>query len=82
MCMKEVGGGGSVQGEVRVGVVLRWVLGVGGEGEVCRRDRGHVLSCAFCIRDGGACVWVGVGNASGCSCGVFVCKQVCVAWGH
>lgn len=28
MYMKEVGGGGSVQGEVRVAVVLRWVLGV------------------------------------------------------
>ena len=30
MYMKEVGGGGSVQGEVRVAVVLRWVLGVWG----------------------------------------------------
>ena len=28
MCMEEVGGGGSVQWEVRVGVVLHWVLGV------------------------------------------------------
>lgn len=62
-------------GEGRCGARCVW-------GEVCRRDRGRVLSCAFCIGDGGACVWVGVGNASGCRCGVFVCKQVCVAWGQ
>lgn len=63
----------------------RWECEVGGEGRCgaalgagcvcgvkCRRDGAHVLSCAFCIRDG---VHVfGLGFASGCSCGVFVCK--------
>lgn len=28
LCVEEVGGGGSVQWEVRVGVVLHWVLGM------------------------------------------------------
>lgn len=87
MYMKEVGGGGSVQGEVmRVAVVLRWVLGVVW-GVKRAAGIGACLGCAFYIRDGEMRVfglgWVmQVGAAVVRLCVAGVCSMRTVSHHH